>query len=224
MGDALSSVGGAFDGEEGIGGLGVGLRCEDEGGAVFVRGDGFGVEIDAGWKVVDGEIDGFVEAGFADDKELDERGAALPDEGRLAGEAFVFLVGMPGCGDEPVAGGERPNAEIGVGGVTELIENREAVFAIGGWVEADGGVGGAEGEMATAVGKRNVIVGGDLFVLRSAVLISGDLLDNQEGVGRIAKAGREDFDPEWLVFFCVEGMVGWVFGKSERDVFGIQIG
>lgn len=55
-------------------------------------GDGFGVEVDAGRKVVDGEVDGFVEAGFADDEEPKAGGAALTNESCLAGEAFVFLV------------------------------------------------------------------------------------------------------------------------------------
>ena len=92
MCEGLLSGGGAFDGEAGIGGRGVGLRGEDEGGAGFVRGDGFGLEIDAGREVLDGESNGFVEAGFVDHEELDARGAALANEGGLAGEDVVFLM------------------------------------------------------------------------------------------------------------------------------------
>ncbi len=127
MRDGLFSVGGAFDGEKGVGGWGVRLRGQDEGGAGFVRGDGFGLEVDAGREVLDGKSDGFVEAGFAHDEELDAGGAALPDDGRLAGEDFVFLMRVPGHGDESVARGERKNAEFGRGGMTELIEEGEAV-------------------------------------------------------------------------------------------------
>lgn len=195
------------------------MRGENESDAGFVRGDGFGLEVDAGREVFDGESDGFVEAGFPDDKELDAGGAALADDGRLAGEGFILLMRVPRDGDEPVAGSRRLNAELGRGGMTELIEEGEAVWTVGGRVEADGGVCGAHGEVATAVGKRKVIVGGDLFVLRSAVLIVGDLLDDQEGVGRITKAGRQEFDPERLIFFGFEGMVGGRFGKSKWDVF-----
>lgn len=99
------------------------------------------------------------------------------------------------------------NAKFGRGGMAELIEEGEAVFAIGGRVKADGGVGRAEGEMVTARRKWEVIIGGDFLVLWGAVLVGGDLLDDQEGVGRVGEAGREEFDPERLVFVGFEGMV-----------------
>lgn len=115
-----------------------------------MRFDGFGVEIDAGGQVVDCERDGFVEAGFTNDKELGARSSTLADESCLAGKGFVLLMRVPGDRDEPVTGGDGENTELGRSGMTELIEEGEAVFSVGGWVETDGGVGGANGEMATA--------------------------------------------------------------------------
>ncbi len=77
--------------------------------------------------------------------------------------------------------------------------------------------------MATAGWEGEVIIGGDFLVLRGAVLVGGDLFDDQEGVGRVGEARREEFDPEWLVFFGIEGMVNRSFGKSEGDVLWVGL-
>ena len=54
--------------------------------------------------------------------------------------------------------------------------------------------------------------------MEGSVFAGGDMLDDDEGVGRITKTGREEFEPKRVVFFALEGMVNRRFGKGDCDV------
>ena len=165
------------------------------------------MEVEAGGKTVDRKIDGFVESRISDHEELNASGATLANDGGLPGEGFVFLVRMPGGGNELVTGGRGADTEFSGGRPAKLIEKGEAVLPIGRGLKFDCGVGGAYREMAAAVWKDEVIVGSDFLVLCMAVLVGNHLFDYQEGIGRLMQACGEKFDPKQVIFFGRKGMI-----------------
>ena len=135
------------------------------------------MEVEARGKTVDRQIDGFVESRISDHEELNASGATLANDGGLPGEGFVFLVRMPGGGNELVTGGRGADTEFSGGRLAKLIEKGEAILPVGRRIEFDCGVTCSKRAMAAAVWKDEVIVGSDFLVLCIAVLVGNHLFD-----------------------------------------------